>query len=200
MPITCCVSASVTEKIIQVQCCFLFTTLHGVKEKHDWCNETRTRRKYVPTLIFLLCTGTAQSWRLTEHTLSNVPGYWDALRAGSFMDLWAYYALPKVIPINLVSILECQGSSAWVDNFAYWRQAVLRTLQMHVSMSVSIGCVVIQYMQMSWRYSEFQTWLRLVVYFQPANNNQILKDHILQLYCMCLGGKFLDLQVLVLTH
>lgn len=36
----------------------------------------------------------------TDRTHSNVPGYWDALRAGAFMELWAYYALPKVISIN----------------------------------------------------------------------------------------------------
>lgn len=159
-----------------------------------------TRRRYVTILIFPVFTWAAQSWRLAKHTLhypnpiSNITGCHEA---EAFMEPWAYHSVSEVIPINLVSILECWGIIKRRLKILHMWDRQFWALYKCVCQHWLYGHTV---MQLRWNYSEFQTKLRLVVYFCPANNNQILKHHFLQLYCMCLKRKFLDLLVFVLTH
>lgn len=133
MPITCCVSASVTEKIIQVQFCFLFHYFAWCKRK-AWLIQLKKKKNDSLEPEEDMCLVSS------SHSVHKQPGLrdWQSTLSNSPVtrcpEGWGLYgaislfSLSKVIPINLVSVLQCQGSSTWVGNLACVRQAILRTL------------------------------------------------------------------------
>lgn len=157
------------------------------KEICDYC--------HLPSLY--MCSPVSET---AEHPLqypNPVSGITGCREAEAFMEPWAYHSVSEVTPVNLVSILECWGIIKHRLKILHMWDRQFWTLYKCMCQHWFYGHTV---MQMRWNYSEFQTKLRLIVYFCPANNNQILKHHILQLYCMCLERKFLDLLVFVLTY
>lgn len=140
-------------------------------------------------VIFPVFTCAAQSQRL-QNILSNIPiQSLASLGAMRLRPLWSHELIIQYQKLYLStwSVFWNVGESSNTG----WKYCICETGNWFYGHTV---------MQMRWNYSEFQTKLRLVVYFCPAKNNQILKHHILQLYCMCLERKFLDLLVFVLTY